>query len=29
MSQIVCNLRHSGKTMAHVLIEKVRGHKNK
>ena len=29
VSQIVCNLRHSGKFMIHVLIEKARGDKNK
>ena len=29
MSQILCNLRHSGKFMIHILSEKVRRHKNK
>ena len=29
MSQIVCNLRHSGKFMIHVLTEKAQGNKNK
>ena len=27
MSQIVCNLRHNGKFVVHVLIVKARGHK--
>ena len=29
MSQILCNLRHSGKFMIHVLTDKARRHKNK